>query len=283
MAPLIALVTGATAGIGEVTARELIRAGMHVIIVGRNQARTTATSERIRAATGSAPDLLLADLSSQQAIRQLADDVLGHYPQIDILINNAGALYNQRELSVDGIEMTWALNHMSYFLLTTWLMPALQAAPQARVINVASEAHRIVPGIRFDDPQFSRKYNGWQAYGQSKLANILFTVELARRTVGSGITANALHPGFVASNFGKNNRDFGGMLFGMLQRFVAISPDEGAKTSLFLATSPDVAGITGRYFDRSRLATPAATASDMSAAARLWEVSEQLVAVVGSQ
>ncbi len=273
----ICLVTGATSGIGEVTARRLAGMGAAVTIVGRSAERAASTAARIKAATGATVEILIADLSSQTEVRRLADAFLARHNRLDVLINNAGALFNRRLESVDGIEMTWALNHMSYFLLTNLLLGALQAATPSRIVNVASDAHRGAQ-INFDDPQFKTNYSGWRAYGQSKLANILFTVELARRLDGTGVTANVLHPGFVASNFGKNNGGLFGILIGLAQKVTAISTEAGAATSIYLASSPEVTGVSGQYFEKCRAVTPSAEAQDRATAARLWQLSEALAA-----
>jgi NAD(P)-dependent dehydrogenase (short-subunit alcohol dehydrogenase family) len=230
----ICLITGATAGIGEVTARRLAGMGATVTIVGRSAERAAATAARIKAATGATVEILIADLSSQAEIRRLANDFLARHSQLDVLVNNAGAIFRRRLESVDGIEMTWALNHMSYFLLTNALLGALQASAPSRIVNVASDAHYRAQ-INFADPQFKHGYDMWRAYGQSKLANILFTTELARRLDGAGVTANVLHPGFVASNFGKNNGGLFGFMIGLAQRVAAIGPEAGAETSVYLA------------------------------------------------
>jgi len=276
----VCLVTGATSGIGEVTARRLAGMGAAVTIVGRSAERAAATAARIKTTTGATVEILLADLSSQADIHRLANEFLARQNQLDVLVNNAGAVFLRRLESVDGIEMTWALNHMSYFLLTNLLLGALRAAAPSRIINVASDAHNG-ERINFDDPQFKANYNGWRAYGQSKLANILFTVELARRLDGAGVTANALHPGFVASNFGKNNSRLFGILIGLAQRVAAISPEAGAETPVYLASSPEVAGVSGRYFDKCRALAPSAEAQDGAAAARLWQLSEALLTELG--
>jgi retinol dehydrogenase 12 len=276
----ICLVTGATSGIGEVTARRLAGMGATVTIVGRSAERAAATATRIKAATGATVEILIADLSSQADIRRMANEFLAQHSRLDVLVNNAGAVFLRRLESLDGVEMTWALNHMSYFLLTNLLLDALRAGARSRIVNVASDAHSGAR-INFDDPQLKANYNGWRAYGQSKLANILFTLELARRLDGTGVTANALHPGFVASNFGKNNRLFG-ILIGLAQRVAAISPESGAETSVYLASSPEVAGVSGRYFDKCRAVAPSAEAQDRAAATRLWQISEALVSATAA-
>lgn len=277
MAGKTCLVTGATAGIGEVTARRLAGMGAMVTIVGRSAERAAATAARIKTATGADIAILLADLSSQAEVRRLAEEFTARHDRLDVLVNNAGALFNRRAESADGIEMTWALNHMSYFLLTNLLLDTLHAAGPARVVSVSSDAHHG-GSIHFDDPQLRRGYSGWRAYSQSKLANILFTTELARRLRGTGVTANTLHPGFVASNFASNSGGLIGVLFGIAKKVAAISPEAGAATSIYLATSPEVADISGQYFDKCRAVRPSAAAQDAAAAARLWQLSEEMVA-----
>jgi NAD(P)-dependent dehydrogenase (short-subunit alcohol dehydrogenase family) len=272
----VCLVTGATSGIGAVTARELARRGAHVIIVGRNRARCEATLEQIRTESGNtSAEFYLADLSAQGDIRRLAEEVRARHPQIHVLVNNAGGMFPQRRESVDGTEMTIALNHIGYFLLTNLLLEPLKAAAPARVVSVASDAHTWAKSIDFDDLQSRKRYGMFRSYAQSKLANLLFTFELARRLVGTGVTANALHPGFVATNI------FVGP--GIMARFimlaaavVAISPEEGAKTSVYLASSPEVEGVTGQYFVKCKSAKPSPAALDADAARRLWDVSAEL-------
>lgn len=272
----ICLVTGANAGIGRVTALELARQGAQVVMVCRSQERGEAAQVEIKQATGNeAVDLILADLSSQAEVRRAAAEFQARYDRLHILVNNAGAFFNQRLESADGLEMTFALNHLGYFLLTNLLLEPLRAAAPARIINVSSDAHK---GGRLDfaDLQATRRYRGFQAYAASKLANVLFTLELARQLQGTGITANVLHPGFVASNFGLNNE--GVLRFGLklVHRLFAISEEAGAETSLYLATSAEVAGITGKYFVKKKVVPLTGQAQDMAAAKRLWQVSEQL-------
>ncbi|MGQ9547930.1 MAG: SDR family oxidoreductase [Roseiflexus sp.] len=272
----VCLITGATSGIGEVTARELARQGMHVVIVGRSRERVAATVARIKQATGIEVETLIADLSSQTGVRSVADAFLRRHQRLDVLINNAGGFFASRQVSADGIEMTWALNHMSYFLLTNLLTDILRASAPARVVNVSSDAHRS--GVmRWDDLQFTRGYNGWAAYAQSKLANILFSNELARRLAGTDVISNALHPGFVATRFAHNNGFLWGGLMALMQRLFAITPEEGAQTSIYLATAPEVATMSGQYFVKSRETSPAPQARDMEAAARLWDISERML------
>jgi retinol dehydrogenase-12 len=270
------LVTGATSGIGEVTARELARAGARVILVGRSPERCAATLGRIREQTGaSAVESLVADLSAQDGVRRLADRVRERCDRLDVLVNNAGGMFLDRRESVDGIELTLALNHLSYFLLTNRLLPLLRASAPARIVNVASDAHKGV-SIDFDDIQGRRRYGGWRAYQRSKLANILFTYELARRLEGTGLTANTLHPGFVRTRFFQDFTGWFGLITKVGASLIAIGPEEGARTSVYLASSPDVEGVSGQYFVKSRPARSSPQSHDRAAAERLWRVSEEL-------
>lgn len=273
----ICLVTGATAGIGRVCARVLAERGATVIVVSRNPQKCADVVAAIRQQTGNPRvEAMPADLSSLQEVRCLAQKFQAAYPQLDVLLNNAGAIFTSRALSADGYEMTWALNHLSYFLLTALLMPSLEAAPAARVINVSSDAH-LMGAIHFDDPHYARRrYSGFGAYSQSKLANVMFTYELARRLHDKGITANALHPGAVATDFGKNNRGLWGKMFNLFGRFT-LSPEEGAQTSLYLATSSDVAGVTGQYFYRCKPKPSSRASYDVQAQRHLWDMSAEMV------
>jgi retinol dehydrogenase-12 len=274
----VCLVTGATSGVGLVTARELARQGATVVIAGRHQERGETTVSRIRQETGN-PNvvLLLADLSVQEHVRHLAAACHRRFPRLDVLVNNAGAIFMRRQVSADGIEMTLALNHLNYFLLTTLLLDTLKAGAPARVVNVSSSAHRDAR-INFDDLQGERRYSGWRAYSQSKLANLLFTYELARRLEGTGVTVNALHPGFVATRFGRNNRGLFALLI-RLGQIAALSPEQGAETIVYLASSPDVEGVTGAYFVKKRPVDSSRTSYDRDAARRLWQMSTELTGV----
>ncbi len=231
MSGKVCMVTGATSGIGKVTARELLRMGATVVMVGRSQERCFKTAENFRRETGSkTADYLVADLSSQAEIRRLADDYLGRYDRLDVLVNNAGGFFMKRQESVDGIEMTLALNHLNYFLLTGLLLEIIRASAPARIINVSSNGHHGA-NIDFDDLQGERSYSGWRAYAQSKLANVLHAYELARRLDAAQVTVNALHPGFVSTRLARNN----GLVFQLvmpLMRIIARSPEEGARNSL---------------------------------------------------
>ena len=279
----VVLVTGATAGIGAVTARELARRGAHVIGVGRNAVKGAALVEGWRQETGN-PNItfLAADLAEQDQVRALAEEVRRRHDRLDVLVNNAGGYFARRQENAEGREQTWALNHLSYFLLTHALLEQLLASAPARIVNVSSDAHQG-GRLNFADLEGRRRYDGFAAYGQSKLANVLFTYELARRLRGRGVTANALHPGFVATNFGLNN---GGVLAAglrLIQRWFARTPEQGAATSIYLASAPEVADVTGQYFVDSRPARSAAATYDEALARRLWEVSEAMTAPAGGR
>jgi retinol dehydrogenase-12 len=272
----VMMVTGATAGIGKVTALELARQGATVVVVGRNPQKTEATVTEIIRATGNEKvTALLGDLSSQADTRKIAQAFLQQHDRLDVLVNNAGAIMFDRQESVDGIEMTWALNHLSYFLLTNLLLDAIKASDAGRVVSVSSMMHSWEKSLHFDDLEYTqRRYSSTGAYAHSKLANVVFTYELARQLQGTGVTANALHPGFVKSSFGRTNND-NPLLRTVLNAAYAfgISAEKGAETSLYLATSPDVANVTGRYFVNKK-DTPSSKAShDQAAWARLWEIS----------
>ena len=263
----VCLVTGATDGVGKVTARVLAEQGATVIGVGRNAAKIKAVIAEIGETPGSL-EFLTADLSSQAQIRRLADEFKNKYDRLDVLVNNAGALFTSYRESVDGIEMTFALNHLSYFLLTNLLLDTIIASAPARIINVASDVHGRSP-LNFDDLNHRQHYDGgWSAYSASKLANILFTYELARRLAGTGVTVNTLHPGWVYTNFQKAaGLDMKGPL----------TPEQGADTQIWLATSPEVEGITGKYFVKRRDTPSSAASYNQAFAQRLWEVSTEMV------
>ncbi len=272
----VCLITGGTNGIGKSTAHGLARMGATVVIVGRNAQKTSQVVEEIRAASGNnTVDSLLADLSSRQEVRRLANEFKSKYSHLHVLLNNAGAVFMQRQLSVDGIEMTFALNHLAYFLLTNLLLDKIQASAPARIINVSSGAHTSGK-IEFDNLQGERDYSP-RAYDNSKLANILFTMELARRLEGTGVTVNALHPGFASTGFGKNNPGFLMKIIRAVVPLIARSPEKGAETSIYLASSPEVQSITGKYFIDCKVSQPAPQATDMVVARKLWDVSAEMV------
>lgn len=270
------IVTGATSGIGHATAIGLARAGAELGLVCRDPARAEATVRAIHDETGStAVEVFLADLSSQAAIRRVAPAILERYPKIHLLVNNAGVVNLRREVTVDGIEQTFAVNHLGYFLLTMLLLDRLRDSAPARIVNVGSDAHKFVSGINFDDVGFGDGYKAMKVYGHSKLANLLFTQELARRLDGTGVTVNCVHPGAVATALGKNNGKVATLLIRALKPFFR-TPERGAATTLYVATSPALERVTGRYFANCREAPPSAAGIDRAAAQRLWDLSAHL-------
>lgn len=270
-----ALVTGATGGIGLWTAVGLLRAGCRVIVTGRSPSRLAAAATEIGQRAGHPPpETELADFASLAAVRDLAARVAVSAPRLDLLVNNAGFMTWQRGVSADGYELTFAVNHLAPFLLTNLLLPQLRAAAPSRIVTLASSAHRR-GRIAFDDLMATRRYSAIDAYAQSKLANILFTVELARRLEGSGVTANSVHPGVVATGFGAWP-GLPGLFWRGLRPFL-LTAEQGAATTLHVATDPALAGTTGKFFAKSREEIPARAARDMAVAARLWGESEKLV------
>ena len=269
------LVTGGTGGIGLATAAGLAELGARVGIVGRDPARTKTAAERLRGSGGEV-DVFVADLSSQQEVRRLAKEVLAAYPRLDVLVNNVGGYWATRHTTVDGLEHTFAVNHLAPFLLTNLLLDRLRASAPARVVTVSSGA-QAMGTIDFEDLQGEHDYSGQRAYNQSKLANVMFTYELARRLQGSGVTANALHPGVVRTNFGReDSKGWMRLMLPVIRPFLK-SPERGAATSLYLASSPDVEGVSGRYFANSKPKTSSKASQDTTAAVRLWDVSAALV------
>ena len=278
----LCMVTGATSGVGKVTAQVLAQAGAEVVVVGRNREKSEATVDRIKQQTGNpAVEYMLADLSSQAAIRQLAETFKRQHERLDVLVNNAGAFFLWRQESVDGIEMTLALNHLGYFLLTNLLLDMLKASAPARVINVSSGSHKGET-INFNHLQGKRMYSGFRAYGESKLANILFTYELARRLEGTGVTVNAMHPGFVATNIGTNNGWIVRAIRPLMDLF-AISVEEGADTINYLTISKEVEEITGKYFIKRKAVSSSSISYDESLARKLWRVSMESTGFLGSE
>jgi NAD(P)-dependent dehydrogenase (short-subunit alcohol dehydrogenase family) len=276
----ICVVTGATSGIGLVTAEHLAAMGARLVLVGRDKAKGDAALRRIkRRAPAAHAEIHYADLARMDDVRRLGRE-LAALPRIDVLVNNAGAIFRRRQAAPDGLERTFALNHMAYFLLTALLRERLAAAAPSRIVSVASEAHRGVT-LDFDDLQSARRYNGWTAYRRSKLCNVLFTRELAHRLQGTGVTANCLHPGFVASRFGDNNAGVFRLALSIAKRLFAISEERGAATSVYLASSPEVGGTSGLYFDKCRPRVPSAAAQDDGAGRRLWEESARLAGLSG--
>jgi len=267
------LLTGGTAGIGKVAARELVKLGARVVIVGRNPEKSARVAKEIGA------EYLLADLSSMKAVRQLADDFIGKYGALNVLVNNAGGINPKHERTVDGFERTFATNHLAYFVLANALLPALEkgaaeSGRRSRIINVSSHAHRMGP-MRFDALNAEKGYSAWSAYGQSKLANLLFTKELSRRLEGKPIVVNALHPGFVASDF-LTKPGFWGFVKPIVNLF-AVSEDQGAATTVFLASDDAADQHSGKYFYKKKICQPKRFAEDDIAARRLWDESERLL------
>jgi NAD(P)-dependent dehydrogenase (short-subunit alcohol dehydrogenase family) len=271
------VMTGGTNGIGLAAAQKLAELGAELTIVARSQERAALALQRIRDAGEDVPvpEVAIADLSSQAEVRRLAAELLDRYERIDVLVNNAGAVFRTRRLTVDGIEETWALNHLAPFLLTNLLLDRLKRHPPARIITTASDAHQRAH-IPFDDLAAGELSKGkaFGRYGETKLANILFTAELARRLEGSGVTATCYHPGMVATGFGRNNGRLVNLAMSAIKPF-ARTPEKGAETLVWLADSPDVSGENGGYFVDKRRTLPSAEAQDMDVARRLWDLSRQ--------
>jgi retinol dehydrogenase 12 len=273
----VMIVTGATNGIGLVTARELARTGATVVLVGRNHQRIDDALAYIRTETPDARlESFVADLSRISEVQLLAQHIAHSFERVDVIVNNAGAFFQDRQLSADGIEMTFALNHMAPFVLSNLLLNQVRASAPARIINVSSAAHHGAR-IDFDDIQLSKRYSGWKAYAQSKLANVLFSYELADRLQDADISVNALHPGFVNTGFAKGPQSLFTTIFGMMQNYFAISPDQGAQTTLYLATNQDTQSVTGRYFVNSKPVPSSRASYDYTARRRLWDLSTKLM------
>jgi len=281
MAGRTVLVTGGSGGIGRATALGLARMGADLAICGRDRESTEGAAVEVRAAGGGRVEVFVADLSSQAQVRRLAGEVLQHLPRIDVLVNNVGGYWDTRHVTADGLERTFALNHLAPFLLTNLLVDRLTQSAPARVVTVSSNAH-AQGRVDFDDLQGERSYSGARAYSQSKLANVLFTYELARRLPASSVTANALHPGLTRTAFGAE--DPAGVqrrLVPLLRPFMR-SPAQGAATSIHLASAPELAQVTGRYFADRKPKRSAKASYDLAAAARLWQVSAELVGLTAA-
>lgn len=276
----IVLVTGATAGIGEIAATEIAKKGATVVLVSRDPKRCEEAAQRMREASGNPKvDFLVGDLAVMKSVREVAHAFLAKYKKLHVLLNNAGATFMKRYETSEGNEQTFALNHLNYFLLTHLLLPVMKETQKAdgdvRIVNVSSGAHMGSRGIHFEDFQAKKKYSGWFRYCDSKLANLLFTYELAERLGDTGITVNALHPGFVRTRFGHDNPGLWGKLIKWSQIF-AISPEKGAETSIYLATSPDVQGVSGKYFYKKKARKTNKASYNKEAQRRLWELSAQI-------
>lgn len=274
----VVVITGGTSGIGQVTAEKLAAEGARIVLVARDKARGEATLARLRGiAPGQAHTIHYADLSRLAEMKRVTAEIAAAEPRIDVLMNNAGAIFNDRRITEDGLEMTFATNHVSYFVLTQGLRERLIAAAPARIVNTSSHAH-MRARLDFNDLQMAQGYAGFKMYCRSKLLNVLFTRELARRLAGTGVTANSLHPGFVATRFGDHA---GGAFSGWLRMFklLAISPEKGAETMIYLASSADVAKTTGEYFYKCKSVPPSQAAHDDDGAKRLWQETAKLAGI----
>ncbi len=275
MSGKVCIITGGSSGIGKATALGLANKGANVVMVGRDRSRGEATRTEIVEKSGNElVDLMPADLSSQESIRQLAEDFTSRYGRLHVLINNAGVFISKRTVTVDGIETTFAVNHLAPFLLTNLLLDVLKASAPARIINVTSSGERSGT-INFDDLQGEGRYSGFRAYNQSKLAMILFTYELARRLEGTGVTVNCVHPGVVVTNLGRGSSGAFGLLLRLMRPFFS-SPEKGAETPIYLASSPEVEGVSGKYFAKKAEAKSSERSYDTVTARRLWQVSAEL-------
>lgn len=277
------VITGGSSGIGKETAVALARAGARIVITARDAGRGEAAVTDIKSRSGSdAVEVVVFDLASLASVHKGATEILDRCPRIDVLVNNAGLVLSDRRLSEDGFEATFATNHLGPFLLTDLLLDRIKASAPARIVNVSSTAHKTSGarrGLDFDDLQFARRYRGMAAYSASKLENIYFTTELARRLVGTGVTVNCLHPGTVATGYARDGDTKGVLAFGVkLAAPFFLTAEKGARTSVYLASSPDVADVSGQYFVKCKARPPSNAARDDGAARRLWETSEQLVA-----
>ena len=273
----LCIVTGANSGIGKATATELARQNAYVVMICRNEDRGLKAKEDIIQQTGNTGvELMLADFSYQYEIREVAEQISNKFEQVDVLVNNAGTIFHKREETLDGIEKTFAVNHLGPFLLTNLLLPHLKQAPEARIVNVASEAHRVgVPVFDLDNLQLNNNFGGMKAYGLSKLCNIMFTHELAKKLEGTNVTTNALHPGVISTNLASEASWWMKLLYFIGRPFMH-SARKGARTSVFLATSDEVSNISGKYFKNERQTKPSAVAYDDELTSALWETSAEL-------
>lgn len=275
----VCLVTGATSGIGKVTAAALATQGAEVIITGRNRQKTETTVRQIKTETGNeAIQYLLADFSDLEQVRDLASTFNERSSRLDVLVNNAGSFFNTRQSTSYGVEMTFLVNHLAPFLLTNLLLETIQDCAPARIINVSSDAHKYGT-LNFDDLGFKRGYAGMKAYARSKLANVLFTYEAVRRLGESGVTVNALHPGHVATDIWRTNFSIIGPALKRIMGLFALTPEQGADNSIYLASSPEVEGVTGKYFVMREPAESSPVSYDQEIARKLWEISENLTSI----
>ena len=278
----ICLVTGATNGIGKATALALAQMGATVVIVGRSPAKCAAVLSEIKQISGNDDvEALIADLSVMAEVRQVAHQFQAKYQKLHVLVNNAGGAYGKRQVTAEGFEKTFALNHLGYFLLTRLLLDTLKDSAPARIINVSSDAHKSAH-LDFDDLQSEKGNFVFNAYGRSKLAVVVFSYELARRLAGTGVTVNVLHPGLVRTGFASNMGAVPAAVINFLMRFVALTAEQGAQTSIYLATSPDVEKVTGKYWEKSRAVPSGHAAYDETTWKRLWEASDRMVSTVAA-
>ncbi len=277
----VVIVTGANSGMGKAISVELARTGAAVVMLCRSKSRGEAALAEVRASSGNkSVELMLCDLGSQKSIRDFCNEFKKTHQRLDALVNNAGAILLNRQLTEDGYELQFGVNHLGHFLLTNELLDLLISSAPSRIVNVASGAHKIGK-IHFEDVSLSKNYTVWRAYAQAKLANILFTYELAEHLKDTGVTVNCLHPGAVATNMGVDrDTGFGKLITGMLKPFF-LTPEQGAETAIYLATSNDVAGITGKYFYRKRPIPSSKRSYDKSAAKKLWDMSEDMTGLKG--
>ena len=274
----VVVVTGATSGIGEVAADRLAQKGARIVFVARDRERGEAARKHFRAIAGQSDHTVhYADLTKLADQKRVAKEIADSEPQIDVLINNAGAMFGSRQVTEDGLEKTFALNHMSYFTVTNILLDRLKATPGARIVSTASGAH-VGNKLNFDDLQSEKSYSPFAVYGRSKLMNILFTRELAKRLAGTGVTANCLHPGFVGTRFGDES---GGLMSWVIKlgKNFALTPEQGAETIIYLASSDDVAGKSGGYYEKKQFTAPSRAAQSDADAKRLWDISAQIAGV----
>jgi NAD(P)-dependent dehydrogenase (short-subunit alcohol dehydrogenase family) len=275
------VITGGTSGIGQVAAEEMAAKGARIVLIARDRARADAAMARLRnKGAGAEHAVHYADLSRVGEVKRVGAEIAAAEPRIDVLINNAGAMFTTRQVTEDGLEMTFAVNHAAYFVLTNMLRERLLVSAPARVISTASHAHKRMK-LDFTDLQMQKSYSGFRAYGRSKLCNILFTRELARQLRGTGVTANSLHPGFVNTRFGDNSGPgIRTVMFGFLKNF-AISPEKGAETIVWLASADEPAQVSGAYFYKCKETMPTAEARDDESARRLWHATAKLVGLDG--
>lgn len=274
----IVLITGANQGIGKASALLLGKMGANLVLVCRNADKARAAIEDLERDGVKGSELLLGDIGSQADVRRLAAEFTAKHDRLDVLLNNAGILVPSRRTTADGIEETFGVNHLGPFLLTSLLLDILKRTPSSRIVNVSSEAHRGAR-IRWDDIEYrTTPYRAFSVYGQSKLCNILFTRELARRLAGTDVTANCLHPGVIGSGFGQTYGGVWSLLTKIAHPFL-LSPEKGARTQVWLASSPDVQGVSGKYFDKCKERRPSEAAEDDAAARKLWAISEEMVSV----